>query len=79
MLDNSTNFSSILSLILKSDSPQVHPDLFALQIWLQACVSIATEVGDVQTVYGNAKLLSQQLQGHLTGQLLQEGMDKSRI
>ena len=34
---------------------------------------MAPEVGDIQAVYGNAKLLGQQLQGHLTGELLQRG------
>lgn len=52
-------------------SPEVDPDLFALQVGLQACVLVTPEVGDIQAFNGNAKLLGQQLQSHLTGQLLQ--------
>lgn len=63
--------SSLTNLIPKTDSPEVDPDLFALQVGFQACVSVTSEVGDVQAFDGNPKLLGQQLQGHLTGQLLQ--------
>jgi len=52
-------------------SPQVGPDLFALQVRLQPCVSVTPEVGDIEAVYGNTELLGQQLQGQLTGQVLQ--------
>lgn len=34
----------------KADSPQVHPDLFALQVRLQACSLITAKVGDIQAL-----------------------------
>lgn len=55
-------------------SPKRHPDFFALQVGLQACVIVATEVGDIEAVNGNAKLLGQQLHGHLTSQMLQHAV-----
>lgn len=54
-----------------ADSPQVQPDLFALQVRLQAGLGVAPEVGNIEALDGDAQLLSQQLHGHLTGQLLQ--------
>lgn len=68
-----------IHLIFKLHSPEVDPDLFALQVGLQACLLVTSEVGDIQTLDGNAKLLSQQLQGHLTGQLLQRGVARRRM
>lgn len=52
------------------NSPQIHPDLLALQVGIQAGVRISTKVGDVEPFDGNPKLLGQQLQSHLTGQML---------
>lgn len=51
-------------------SPQVNPDLSALQVWIQADLRAAHKVGDIESLDGDAQLLGQQLQGHLTGQLL---------
>lgn len=67
------------SLDLKPDSPQVHPDLFTLQIRLQAGIGVSSKVCDIQAVYGDPKLLREELQCHFTGQLLEKKEDKNNL
>lgn len=61
---------------LQTNSPEVHPDLFALQVRFQTRFRTSSKVGDVQSIDGNPKLLRQQLQSHLTGQVLQRKNNK---
>lgn len=51
-------------------SPQVQPDLLALQVRLQACISMTTKISHIEAFNRYAKLLRQQLQCHLAGQVL---------
>jgi len=60
-------------------SPQVNPDLSALQVWLQAGLLAAPKVGNIQALDGDAQLLGQQLQGHLTGQFLRQETHRERV
>ena len=63
MRDSGTLNNQILIAICKVYKPNVKPNLFALEIWLQA---VAAKVRDVKTVTWNRKLDGQKLPRPLT-------------
>lgn len=52
--------------------PQIQPDLLALQVWLQSCSLISTEVSDIESLSRDAKLLGEKFQCQFTSKFLQK-------